>query len=255
MISKYLALLENDKILSFVTQKYELTGGARDIALREPYYRFLRIFELIGRAHVPVGEHSNWLDLGCHHGQFANLVRALFHCTVTGLDDWELKETLPWAEFDYLKVDLAQGDWPSLVQRRPMHVISALEVIEHMIDTDKFLTAIKSIAGQNSYLIISTPNINSLRNRVLVPFGVYPAAMEYQNTIHHVRLFNRRTLTQLLRDNGFVVRHCIGVSFLPERMLRVNVLRHISEAVATRLPQLCGNLVVIAQLSANAKNA
>ena len=78
--------------------------------------------------------------------------------------------------------------------------ISAMEVIEHIIDTDNFLENCYKQLNDGRKLILTTPNINSLRNRHYVPLGLYTWDLEYKNIIHHTRLYNVSTLKSHLNE-------------------------------------------------------
>jgi len=246
MVTQYKSFLEKDDILEFVNKKFQHNKNVEEVLYTDPYYRFIRIIELINQLGIPVKKEDRWLDLGCHHGQFLRLVKHNFNCSLTGMDDWNLKAAMPFTDFDYHAVNLAEAEWPEKVTSK-IKFVSALEVIEHIIDTEQFLKQIKGVLADDGYLILSTPNISCLRNRVMVPFGSYPAFMEYKNRIHHVRLFNKNTLEKLLEDEGFLVEKCIGVSFLPEKALKYKAVRKFSELLANVFPSLCGNLVVVAK--------
>jgi 2-polyprenyl-3-methyl-5-hydroxy-6-metoxy-1,4-benzoquinol methylase len=125
--------------------------------------------------------------------------------------------------------------------------VSALEVLEHIIDTDAFLTGCRDQLEPGGHLVLSTPNINSLRNRIAVPFGAYPAGLEHRNVIHHVRLYNVGLIREQLEEHGFRVRWVRGVSFFPQRMLGSPVSADLDRAAANRAPQMCGNFIVLAQ--------
>lgn len=238
-------ILEESKILEFTNGKYGKSEPIDKVIYTDPYYRFSRIIE-----EVPFKDHHEdevWLDLGCHHGQFLELVEKVFHYKTIGMDDWNLKQDLGFTNFNYYKTDLANSEWVQLVGVNKTNVISALEVLEHMIDTESFLQACSSCLIEKGYLVISTPNINCLRNRLIVPFGKYPVYLEYKNIIHHVRLFNVETLSLLLKENGFIVKKITGVKFLPERILKYSFFEKISKVLARFFPSLCGNLIVVAQ--------
>lgn len=165
------------------------------------------------------------------------------------MDDWDLKDELPNTDFEYHKADLSDSSWTELVAGKVMQVVSALEVLEHMIDTVKFVNDCSKITAHGGYLAITTPNINSLRNRIMVPLGKYPAGMEYTNVIHHVRLFNVNAVTELLEHCGYAVLAVSGVSFLPERYLKYDFIEKISKLLARLMPSLCNNLIIIARKS------
>lgn len=246
MKTDYQQFLESDEVASFVRRKYKQDRTIRQMLLSDPYYRFVRILGLLKKTGIRVEPGDSWLDVGCHHGQFIHLTKTEFECRFVGMDDWELKKEMPFVQFEYHPVDLAKDDWPSLVSGK-QKVVSALEVIEHMVDTEKFLRNIREVLVDDGYLVISTPNISSLRNRMTVPFGAYPAYLEYKNVIHHVRLFNKTKLVQFLADHGFETLKCIGVNFLPEKLLKLTLVRRLSEIAADTFPGLCGNLVIIAR--------
>ncbi len=98
-------------------------------------------------------------------------------------------------------------------------------------------------------MVLTTPNINSLRNRASVPFGAYPTGLEYRNLIHHVRLYNVDKLRSHLVEQRFAVHWIRGVSFLPMRILKQGrpSTMNLDRRIANRLPQLCGNVMVLAR--------
>ena len=97
-------------------------------------------------------------------------------------------------------------------------VVLLIEVIEHLFDPDKAITEIKNILKDNGILIISTPNLSSFINRLLLLLGYQPLGTEVSTRKHygrpkkynlkegvvgHIRLFTFRALNEFLEDNGF----------------------------------------------------
>ena len=207
----------------------------------EPWYRFGRILRAFEETAV-VCHNLSWLDLGCHQGQFVKLLREKYGVMAMGVDNWDpgLKSDDSWG---YVQANIEAG----IPLDDNFDVVSALEVIEHMIDTDAFLQRCNRLVKSGGHLILSTPNINSLRNRVLVPFGAYPVGIEFRNVIHHVRLYNVTTLKSHLAEHGFRIVSITGVSFLPTRFLHYPLLRRTSEGLADFLPAFCNNFIAIAQ--------
>ena len=220
-------------------------NAKEELLQAEPYFRFKRVLLEANRV-APLRPESDWLDLGCHAGEFMSLVKNATGARVTGVDDWDVKSQWTEEEYEYLRHDLAT-DWPSALGAKRYDYVSALEVIEHIIDTDLFLDRIRQVLVDGGFLLLTTPNINSLRNRVLVPLGRYPASMEWRNTLHHVRMYNASAVEQQLRSRGFRVDSITGVTFLPERFNRLVPARHASEWLGQLLPTLCNNLIVIAR--------
>ena len=220
------------------------------------WYRFYRVLEA-GEAAAPTGMNSSstWLDIGCHSGAFLRAILAVFDlrrpmgCDVYAAADkderrYECYQKTDNTGWDYRQIDAATG----LNLQRSFDVISALEVIEHIIDTDKFLDDIATHLAPSGLLLISTPNINNLRNRIGVPLGRYPLGLEYRNQIHHVRLYNVPALRRQLEEHGFEVLRIVGVQMLPQRwLLASRALRRCSEIISDCLPQLAVNIIAVAR--------
>lgn len=215
----------------------------------EPLYRFNRALNALGEISDKSLEGSTWLDLGCNLGQLMCVICERYGVKATGLDDWNVEksqETFLGTISDkslwrYYQRDLSK----TFDLDEKFDVISALEVLEHMTDTDLFLENCWNSLKEGGYFLLTTPNINSLRNRVLVPFGIYPAGMEYRNIIHHVRLYNVATLRKHLSEHNFDVELVRGVCFLKQKHMEHPVLRFFSNKIANLLPQLSGNLIVV----------
>lgn len=228
---------------------------------KEPWYRFDRVMSTLSR-HVAIRPGAHWLDLGCQLGQFIQRLRATQSIVATGIDDFEKADAAEVAR-RYFGIELADpsvamdASWRYLCRSidksglaldgEKFDFISALEILEHMVDTDRFLEECRRHLAARGHLVISTPNINSLRNRLQVPFGVYPAGMEYRTVIHHVRLYNAAALRSHVEEHGFRLVAMAGVSLMPARLLRHALLRKVDAWLADRWPSLCGNLIAIFQ--------
>lgn len=211
--------------------------------LDDDHFRFQRCLDFLEALDVAVEPGSTWLDLGCNQGHFLRLLLKRHRVRAVGFDAWDAAEKAPGPDdaWEYRTVDLDRGlPWPDKVR-----FISALEVLEHIIDTDGFLKRAFAALQPGGWLMISTPNINSLRNRIMVPLGAYPAGLEYRTVVHHVRLYNVPTLREHLRMTGFGRIEMRGVAFLP---LRSSLGRGgLSTWLADSFPGLCGNLIAVAQ--------
>jgi 2-polyprenyl-3-methyl-5-hydroxy-6-metoxy-1,4-benzoquinol methylase len=220
--------------------------GDRPEASRDPgdEFRYLRCIALLKAAGCTLDRATRWLDLGCHQGQLLELLTARFGIVrPLGADDWpeslRVGQTSPW---NYVQADLEKA----LPRSEPMDVISALEVLEHITDTDRFLSEICDRLKPGGWLLLSTPNINSLRNRLTVPFGAYPTGLEYRNIIHHVRLYNPHVLRTHLASKGLSEIRMRGVSFLPMRFPALG-RSSLSRGLADLFPQLCNNFIAAAR--------
>jgi 2-polyprenyl-3-methyl-5-hydroxy-6-metoxy-1,4-benzoquinol methylase len=87
-------------------------------------------------------------------------------------------------------------------------IIVAGEVIEHIFDTDMFLTKIRRLLKKNGILILTTPNVASLPRRILLFLGINPI-LENRTLINesagHIRYFTFSDMRRLLKDNKFEI--------------------------------------------------
>ena len=211
--------------------------------LDDDHFRFQRCLDFLDALDVTVEPGATWLDLGCNQGHFLRLLLKRHQVRGVGFDAWDAAKKTPGADdaWDYRTVNLDRElPWPDKVR-----FISALEVLEHMIDTDGFLKRAFDALQPGGWLVISTPNINSLRNRIMVPLGAYPVGLEYRTVVHHVRLYNVPTLHAHLRATGFARIEMRGVACLP---LRSPLGRGgLSTWLADSFPSLCSNVIAVAQ--------
>lgn len=224
----------------------------------DPWYRFSRVISVIER-HLPKPIQGQWLDVGCQIGQFLKLVQNKYEVTPTGIDDFHEGNVVEVCRrYFNLEIqapsDVLDESWRYFSRRidqtgfdidYEFDYISALEIIEHMVDTDAFIQECRTHLRNGGYLVITTPNINSLRNRVQVPLGIYPSSIEYRNIIHHVRIYNVDNLRSHVEEHGFKLIALEGVNFLPIRMLNHKFLRSIDPFICRATASMCGNVIAL----------
>lgn len=228
--------------------------------IADPWYRFARVIATVTKCTV-VPRGARWLDVGCQMGQFLRVAEHHFGIAGSGIDGFETSE-IPEICIRHLHLgvsdpgEILDGSWRYFTRDvdkvgfaidEKFEFISALEVIEHLINTDAFLDECRRHLTDNGRLIITTPNINSLRNRVTVPLGHYPAGLEYRTIVHHVRLYNAPSLRQHAEAHGFRLVAMEGVSLLPHRLVAKPLAQRIDRLLSGLLPSFCGNLIAVFQ--------
>lgn len=83
-------------------------------------------------------------------------------------------------------------------------VIFAGEIIEHLLDENKFIRECHRSLKSNGVLIITVPNLVSLSNRRKMFFGSMPSTA-YADAPFHYHIYNRKRLKDLIENEGFIV--------------------------------------------------
>lgn len=125
----------------------------------------------------------------------------------------------------------------------------AEEIIEHLLDTDYFLSEVRRVLKNRGVLILSTPNLASLINRVRLLFGLQPRYVQYSSEgPGHVRYYTAKVLKGQLEKHGFKVEKLIGnfLSF-PDPLPKKPIRKYILAPLGTLLPTLSENLIVKAR--------
>jgi 2-polyprenyl-3-methyl-5-hydroxy-6-metoxy-1,4-benzoquinol methylase len=158
------------------------------------------------------------LDVGCAGGEFGAILRtrgwrvdgverepelakaAASRGIAVRVSDFD-REPLPW--------DAATFD-----------AAVAGEVIEHVLDTDHLLGELARVVRPGGALVVTTPNLASLENRLRLLVGRYPMWMDHRVVgTGHLRYYTPRVLRHHLGVHGFRVERHVGnwVPFLPQR--------------------------------------
>ena len=140
--------------------------------------------------------------------------------------------------------EVIAGDFLAHDFDRTFDYVVSIDVIEHLYDTDAFLTRFGSVMSPGGVAYLQTPNLASWHGRLSLLFGYMPPAMEvsdvkcyfgkfgmfrYEDSIHHVRIFTLGALREMCRFYGFDIRRTVGID-------------HYFPALFTHLPWIAGSV-------------
>lgn len=160
----------------------------------QTHLRFLKMRELIGDV-----SNKTVLDIGVGENAISNGLDIEELITLDGL-----KHLNPTVVCDINKEKIP-------LKNKTVDTIIAGELIEHMISPVSFLKKCNSILKIGGEIILSTPNVSSLKNRFRVLLGLMPeyCAMAREDGLEdfqtHVKDFNFSYLKKLLAISGFEV--------------------------------------------------
>jgi hypothetical protein len=127
--------------------------------------------------------------------------------------------------------------------------VFAGEILEHLVDTAGFLEDVRRVLVPGGVLLLTTPNLASLENRVRLLLGGYPRWVDAElGGEGHVRAYTVPVLRRQLERLGFQVEAVKGnfVPIVPQQFLN-DVNFPLLARTGDWLPRLAQGLVVKAR--------
>jgi len=156
------------------------------------------------------------LDIGCGSGYLINELSKSIKSEFYGVDVYSGNNRNDWI---YKKADITNG---IPFNDSQFDCVVCGEVIEHVPNPDLLLKEINRVLRKDGYLIISTPNLVSWANRILILLGVQPLYTETSSEVNLGRYF--KFLGQGNKVQGHLKYLPINLwgKFLRGRILRLN---------------------------------
>jgi 2-polyprenyl-3-methyl-5-hydroxy-6-metoxy-1,4-benzoquinol methylase len=122
-------------------------------------------------------------------------------------------------------------------------LIYAGEVIEHLTDTDSFMTELNRCLKPGGFVLLTTPNLVSFENRLRSLMGIYPIWVDYR-----LRAYTPKVLRRQLESSGFKIILTTGnwVPFIPQRYLD-DIKAPWLSFTGSMFPGLAMDIIVLAE--------
>jgi SAM-dependent methyltransferase len=183
----------------------------------------------------PADDSISLIDLGCDDGSLTVRLAARVRAgAVHGVEIVEDRAQI--AEGRGVSVTRADLNSPLPLEDETFDVVCSNQVIEHLRDTDLFITEIRRILRPGGYAVVSTENLASWHNIASLVLGWQPFSLT--NVSHssggignplalhrgqafewksweHVRVFAYRGLADLFAAHGFRVEASEGAGYFP----------------------------------------
>ena len=148
-----------------------------------------KIVEIIKRFNP---KNKTCLDIGPGTGRWINFLKS-FQCKkVFALDISDtVKKKCHKLCNEFFLMDIESKAIP--LKSNSVDVIIAIEVIEHIRDSEIFLREILRISKPGGLILLTMPNVISLISRIRMIFGVLPVAISSDKT--HVKFYRQRAVS------------------------------------------------------------
>jgi SAM-dependent methyltransferase len=211
---------------------------------------------------------ARFLDVGCGNGKFMKVISKIFPgYEVSGID-YSKNEV---NEARKSGLDVVFGNIEKGINKEDNYydIVYAGEVIEHLYNSDYFLSEVNRILRPGGYLILTTPNLLAWFNRVLSVIGIQPLFLEPSTKsklvgsgflsrfkkesapVGHVRIFTLAALKDMLSMNGFkflTIKGNVYEEGFPKALLYLdNIFKIIS-------PKLSAGFILMAKKFSNNEN-
>lgn len=156
------------------------------------------------------------LDVGCGNGAACGaLIRRGFRVVGVDLSEQGIqvaRRTYPEGRFELLAAD------NRILERlgeEPFDLVVSTEVVEHLYDPRSYARGCFEALKPGGRFICTTPYHGYLKNLVLSALGKWDSHANPLWDGGHIKLWSRRTLTQLLTETGFTTPEFRGVGRVP----------------------------------------
>lgn len=182
------------------------------------------------------------LDIGGNTGVISKILQDKgFNVTVADISKEALntckKKKLKTLSFDFNDI------FP--IKDKLYDLIIAGEVIEHILDVELFLNECNRILKEDGYIVISTPNLATFKDRIRFLFGKMPRQINphHEYLKLHIRQFTYSSLKESLNISGFNLLKFKSNYFV------INIIENkpiFIRSLAILFPKLSASLIMLA---------
>lgn len=161
-----------------------------------------------------IGRGKRVLDVGCLGGKISRLIMEQNN------EVWGIELNPSAAEAAQkrgVRVKIANIEDGLPFETSSFDFVNAGEIVEHLYDTKYFFEESWRVLKTNGKLLFTTPNLNSLENRIRVVTGGYltmSGAYPEDHFGSHIRLFNLSKIKEICHQTGFELVDICGIPHL-----------------------------------------
>lgn len=185
-------------------------------------------------SYIEPGKQAIILDIGCDEGsKILERVRGkIKHPKIYGIDI--NPEKIKRAKKLGIIAIKSNVEKPLPFNNNFFDIVSANQIIEHLVDVDQFVKEIYRILKPGGYLILATENLSSWHNIFALLLGWRPFSQQistlknignpmrlseytenYRPIDQHIKIFTPRSLKELVKLHGLTIEQFFGAGYYP----------------------------------------
>lgn len=243
-----------------VNQYYQTTRYQKKMILwRKEHYYPLRLSLLVKKLELKFK--GNILDAGCGDGGLAKEIRERFPDTrIYGVDI--SKEGCRLARRFSIETKVADLNKEIPYPNNYFDFIVSQEVLEHIIDTDRYFEEFYRVVKKGGKIVITTPNLLAWYQRLLCILGIVPTFYELSTKdrsiglgilkkilhnaqpVGHIRIFTKMALEDMANLYGFRVLTIKGATIKYEFPPIIQQIYDALDYLFSLLPSFSSNLIL-----------
>jgi 2-polyprenyl-3-methyl-5-hydroxy-6-metoxy-1,4-benzoquinol methylase len=152
-----------------------------------------------------IGERRKVLDVGCHTGYLAQLLKAR-GCEVVGLEiDAAAAEVAKKFCDEVILADAETIDRLAGYSEGYFDAIVYADVLEHFRNPGRPLRTFKKYLSQDGIVVASIPNVANWRIRLSLLCGIFEYAEYGILDRNHLKFYTMKTAKKLFKESGYTV--------------------------------------------------
>jgi len=215
-------------------------------AVAEHKYHTKKVISILKKYH-PYKFYKS-LDIACADGGTSLFIKDRFGIECHGIDISPHSVKLANKNGIIAKVHDIREKFP--YKDDTFDLIIGLEIIEHILNTDFFISEVYRIMKRGGICIITTPNLCSFTNRMLILFGKYPAhGCKYNAEKGHHIVYTMPTLVNHFKQYKFNIIKKTSSS-IPFPMYSKKVpesLKLIAMKLGDYFPTFGSHIIIVAE--------
>lgn len=153
-----------------------------------------------------VGADKNVLDVGCARGNMGRILAREFGCTVSGIEIDPEAAALCHDIYQQVVIgDIEELTPFEQLRNSPFNVIIFSNILEHLKNAEIALEAAKKLLHPKGYVLVSLPNVVTLRLRLGFLLGKFEYTEQGIMDRTHLHFFTLKTATEMFQSCGYQI--------------------------------------------------